>query len=249
MGLGRPCLLLKERRLKALPTDLCGHLYKEFDSRAIVPTVGGRVREWLQEIGLRKRDGEMLIAFVSIGGTCRCAIAKAITRGLLRRQKMAAHVRVESRGMQRPSLGSATTSGRRAVAAALGEDSLADHRPRNAGVCFLKDADLILAMDTYVLDEIQNVHLEYRGTAEEKTAIRDDIVGKSFLVTEFFGSSGNIRDPYPDDEDEESQQRYEGCVKTLRELIEPNMDRLWAYLRDKRPLNRAGNSRSSATQA
>lgn len=234
MALGRPCLLLKEKRLKALPSDLCGHLYKEFDSRDISRSVGIRVQEWLQEIGFRKRAGEKLIVFVSIGGTCRCAIAKAVTRRILEQRKEAAHIRIESRSIQRPDRASATKSGRLAVKSVLGEDLLADHRPRNAGVAFLCEADLILAMDTYVLDEIRNTHLECRGTADDQSAVQREIAAKSFLVTEFLGSKGNITDPYPDHEDPDSLQNYQKCVRDLQYLIEPNIDRFFAYFHDRR---------------
>jgi protein-tyrosine-phosphatase len=240
MALGRPCLLLKEKRLKALPSDLCGHLYKEFDSRDISRTIGNRTREWLQEIGVRKRSGERLIVFVSIGGTCRCAIAMAITRLLLEPRKEAAHVRVESRAIQRPDHDSAMKSGRLAVETVLGRDLLVDHRPRNAGAAFLQEADLILAMDTYVLDEIRNIHLEHRGPATDQSAIQREIAAKLFLVTEFFGSSGSVSDPYPDEEDPASVRKYEECVRNLRRLIEPNTDRLLTYLRDRRAAVRSG---------
>jgi len=99
----RRCLLLKEKRLKRLPTDLCGHLYKEFDSRNISATILGHMADWFQEQGVRKRDDEKLITFVSTGGTCRCAIAKAILGHLLGKTKpqfryrIAGHVGTESR--------------------------------------------------------------------------------------------------------------------------------------------------------
>lgn len=233
MALDRPCLLLKEKNLGALPSDLCGHLYKEFDSTDITQTIGTRVRDWLQETGARKRAGEDLIVFVSIGGTCRCAISKAVTLSLLERRKEAAHIRVESRAIRRPEYATAMKSGRLAVEKILGRDLLAGHRPRDAGVAFLHEADLILATDGYVLDEIRNIHLDHRGSAAGQAAIQREIAAKLFLVTEFFGASGDISDPYPDDEDEESAQRYEKCVRDLLHLIEPNADRILTYLQDR----------------
>lgn len=138
LALNRTCLLLKEKRLERLPTDLCGHRYKEFDSRDIAATVLGQVADWFQEIGVRKRDGEKLITFVSTGGTCRCAIGKAVLRHHLAKTKC--RVRVESRAISEPTLGLATQAARTAVRNITGEDLLKEHRPRRAGAGFLYEA-------------------------------------------------------------------------------------------------------------
>lgn len=132
----RACLLLKEKRLKKLPTDLCGHLYKEFDSRNITDTILSQVADWFQEIGVRKRDGERLIVFVSTGGTCRYAMAKALTLHRLGKAKQDFRIRVESRASSEPSLGSATRAARAAIHEITGADLLSDHRPRRAGPAF-----------------------------------------------------------------------------------------------------------------
>jgi nucleoid DNA-binding protein len=47
----KPCLLLKEKRLQALPTDLCGSLYKEFDIMNIEVSVQEAVSAWINDIG------------------------------------------------------------------------------------------------------------------------------------------------------------------------------------------------------
>ena len=43
----RRCLMLKEKRLPALPTDMIGRLYKPFDAFNIRSSVQQRVKEWL----------------------------------------------------------------------------------------------------------------------------------------------------------------------------------------------------------
>src|SRR5260370_22580816 len=50
----RDVVLLKERRLKRLPTDLYGHLYREFDSFNIRPTVLGQIADWFKSNDVRK---------------------------------------------------------------------------------------------------------------------------------------------------------------------------------------------------
>jgi hypothetical protein len=98
LALGRKCLLLKEKRLKRLQTDLCGHLYKEFDSRNTRPTLLAQMADWLKEIGARKRDGEKMVVFVSAGGTDRCAIGKSLLTHFLSKTKQSFRYRAESRG-------------------------------------------------------------------------------------------------------------------------------------------------------
>lgn len=231
----RDCLVLKEKRLKKLPADLCGHLYKEFDSRNITGTVVGQVADWLQEIGVRKRDGEKLIVFVSTGGTCRCAIAKAILGHLLGKTKPKFRYRLESRAMWEPSLGSATQAARTAVQKVTGADALEEHHPRRAGSGFLFEADLILAMDHGVLDGLLSAHCEYPGAEADRATVEQEIRSKSFLATEFFGSSGEVSDPYPDNGDNKSLKRYHDCAQFLSMLMSTGLDRLFEFLSRSAP--------------
>ena len=225
-ALRRQCLVLKEKRLKSLPTDLCGDVYKVFDFMNISATILTQVADWLKEVGARKRDQEALVVFVSRGGTCRCAIATAIVRQLVARTKNSERIRVESRAISRPVLGTVTEACILAVRNVLGADLLSDHRPRRAGVGFLFEADLILAMDAGVLHELENLHREYQGDAAERATVEEELRRKMFLVTDFFGTSGDIEDPYL----EGSVSAYEGCVSALQELIAPRIGSLSTYL-------------------
>lgn len=227
-ALKRQCLVLKEQRLKNLPTDLCGEVYKPFDSMNISATLLAQMADWFKEVGVRKRDQEELVVFVSTGGTCRCAIAKAIVRQLLARTKDSGRIRAESRAVHRPILRTGTKAGISAVKNVLGSDLLSDHRTRRAGVGFLFEADLILAMDARVLRELGNLYREYQGEAADMAAVEEELRRKMFLVTEFFGSSGNIEDPYID----QTVAAYEKCVNTLKRLIAPKINVLTAYLSD-----------------
>jgi hypothetical protein len=49
----RPLLLLKEQRMVALPTDVCGHLYKPFDSYSIATSVTSAVSQWIDDLRAR----------------------------------------------------------------------------------------------------------------------------------------------------------------------------------------------------
>jgi protein-tyrosine-phosphatase len=238
MALKRQCLLLKEQRLRGLPADLGGHLYKSFDSMDIRTTILGQVADWLKEVGVRKRDGEVVIVFVSNGGTCRCALAKAVTRSLLHPDKEWAEVRVESRAIGNPPQATAAKTAIRVAERALKQDWLSDHSPRRAGSGFLYEADLILATDRRVLDRLRNASDNYPGTEEDKALVRDEIRSKSHLLTEFFGGSGDVEDPWPDKKDKASSRRYEARVKEIQELISGHLSTLTDWLQ-RRPSNSA----------
>ncbi len=235
MALKRQCLLLKEQRLQGLPADLGGHMYKTFDSMDIRPTVLGQVADWLKEIGVRKRDREILVVFVSKGGTCRCALAKAVTNSLLHADKEWADVRVESRAIGSPSLPTAAKTAIRVAERRLKHDWLSEHRPRRAGSGFLYEADLILATDGRVLERIRNAFVDYPGTEEDKVLVRDEIRSKSHLLTEFFGGSGDVEDPWPDKADDASLRRYEACVRDIHQLISSHLSALRDWLHRRPP--------------
>lgn len=51
-GMGKNVLLLKDRTLKSLHTDLAGKLYKEFDTTNIEDTLPAQIEKWLKDKGL-----------------------------------------------------------------------------------------------------------------------------------------------------------------------------------------------------
>lgn len=235
LALGRKCLVLKEKRLKSLSTDLCGHLYKEFDSHNIRQSILSQMADWLQEIGVRKRDGEKMVVFVSAGGTCRCAIGKAILTHFLGKAKQPYKYRIESRAIWEPTLSCATQAARAAIQEIAGEDLLLEHRPRRAGPAFLFESNLILATDRAVLNAILASSNEYPGTEDDKLVVEEVLREKSFLATEFFGSTGNISDPWPDEGDAESLQRYRACAKFWADTISAQGERLPEFLSKSAP--------------
>jgi protein-tyrosine-phosphatase len=224
LALQRQCLLLKERTLPGLPVNLVGFLYKEFDGTNISASILGQVANWLREVGVRRRTDEKVIVFVSGGGTCRCAMSKAITQHLLVKYKN--ELRIESRAIGRPSRSSATDAAINVTTQSLGEDLLSDHRPRRIGVGFLYEADLILATDQGVLAKILDLHKLYPGSESDKKQVKAEIRGKSHLLTEFFDATGDVVDPWPDRGDDASKAKYQACMNTLYDLIEPRVDRL-----------------------
>jgi hypothetical protein len=56
-ALGRRCLLLKDKRMPRLPTDMCGKIYRDFDTSASDVTVSGEVAAWCEtDLGLTRID-------------------------------------------------------------------------------------------------------------------------------------------------------------------------------------------------
>jgi protein-tyrosine-phosphatase len=241
MGIERHCLLLKEKRLKRLPADLFGKLYKEFDSENVRATVLSEIADWLKQkqLGVRKQDHQKLVVFVSYGGTDRCAIAKAITNHLLVEAQFALdEIRVESRGAGNSYEPSAAATAVSVVQRRLGTDRLSSHQPRKAGPAFLFEADLILATDRIVLEKVRQAFQDYPGTESDQGLVRDEIQEKAFLLTEFFGGPGSgsaIEDPYPDKGDEESRRKYEKCFDDIFNVISPRFPVLEEFLERPEP--------------
>ena len=50
MAIGKRCLLLKERRMTRLPTDFCGHLYKDFDMFSIKDSISYQIESWMVDL-------------------------------------------------------------------------------------------------------------------------------------------------------------------------------------------------------
>lgn len=48
LGLRKRCLLLREKRLPKMPSDVVGHLYKPWDAFDAQTTVSRQVERWLQ---------------------------------------------------------------------------------------------------------------------------------------------------------------------------------------------------------
>jgi hypothetical protein len=52
LGMNKNVLLLKDKTLKSLPTDLTGELYKEFDTQCIEITIPPQIEKWLKDKGI-----------------------------------------------------------------------------------------------------------------------------------------------------------------------------------------------------
>jgi protein-tyrosine-phosphatase len=206
-------LLLKEQNLKSLPSDVTGHLYREFDAFNIENSVKYAVHSWLRDVGIAKSPDEKLILFMSHGGTCRCAMAKIILRQALRRRNLPFKMRVESVARWYGSSDSASHGAIKAIKNAYGEDLLCDHRVTRICPGYLRDADLILTMEKDLAEGIQCEHLP-----------------KIQTFNRFFrDSEEDLLDPWPDDVPE-APAKYKACLEDIRSAIVPNVDRITRFL-------------------
>jgi protein-tyrosine-phosphatase len=202
-------LLLKEKSLPRLHSDLIGHLYKEFDAHNIDSTVTKAALDWLRDIGIAKSSSEKLVVFVSLGGTCRCAMSKIVARKAFEGRTLPFSLRFESMAAAYGSSVQASTGARRAIQEAYSEDLLSSHRVMKRNIGIIEDADLILVMDE---------------------ALKHDLpTDKTFLISEFFGERGPVADPWPDS-GAGAEQRYHKCLSQLQSIIEPRANVLLSRL-------------------
>jgi protein-tyrosine-phosphatase len=207
-------LLLKETRLRTMPTDVAGHLYKTFDSSNLEGSVRVRILEWLQDIGIAKSSGDSLVLFVSHGGTCRCAMAKVALDQLLIGRELPYSLRVVSVAHAFGGVDRASQGARQAVLDAYGKDFLKRHRVTRRNDGLLADADLILVME----DKLKE------GLPSDKT----------FKFNDFLGLSGDVDNPWPEKGekhgDESVRLKYKNCMHHLQEAISKGADNILRYL-------------------
>jgi hypothetical protein len=100
----------------------------------------------------------------------------------------------------------------------------------------LFEADLILATDGQVLSKLLASFQRYPGTEKDRCLVRDEIKQKSHLLSKFFGGPAeDIEDPFPDNGDAQSQQRYEKCVDELYQRISGGLSALTEFLESDNP--------------
>jgi hypothetical protein len=101
----------------------------------------------------------------------------------------------------------------------------------------MKSPERIPYPDDLVLSKLRASFRNYPGTEADQCLVRDEIAGKSRLISEFFGgTSEDIEDPFPDSGDPESIQRYEKCVREMDERISSGFSALTDFLeRDDPP--------------
>jgi protein-tyrosine-phosphatase/nucleoside 2-deoxyribosyltransferase len=203
-------LLLKEKHLKTLPSDVVGYLYKSFDYYHVSNSIRPSVFEWLRDIGIAKSPTERVVLFISYGGTCRCAMAKVVFDQLLKGRHLPYSLRVVSVAYRFGGTNEASHGARRVIYDAYGSDLLEYHRVTRRNPGLLADADLILVREEKLRE----------GLPAEKT----------FAFNPFLGRDGDVANPWPDDEDEAAHSRYRDCMRQIRTAMDTGADRILSYL-------------------
>jgi hypothetical protein len=119
-------------------------------------------------------------------------------------------LRIESIAYAFGGANEASKGARRVVYEIYGSDHLEKHKVTRRSPGLIEDADLILVME----DKLGE------GLPAEKV----------FNFNEFFGLTGDVPNPWPDDEDEAAMLRYRDCVRHIRDVIDSRADRIIEYL-------------------
>ncbi|MCK7580077.1 MAG: hypothetical protein MZV65_33340 [Chromatiales bacterium] len=119
-------------------------------------------------------------------------------------------LRVESVAHAYGSSNEASRGARRAVFEQYGGDLLESHRVLKQNPGILEDADLILVMEEKLKEGLPPA--------------------KTMTFNKFFGASGDVPNPWPDDDDDAARARYRECMVYLRRQIEEHKDDLLAHI-------------------
>jgi protein-tyrosine-phosphatase len=157
--------------------------------------------------GLKKMspetDPDVDIYFISAGGTCRDPMAAAITKHLFEKSNYTGKIpNIHARALGPASKPKVSHGARMAIKSILGEDLLAGHYPNQLSKQDIERADILLVMDKSLLS---------RMVLPSK---------KTYLLKEFFGQKGDVKDPWPDGKDEATLKRYIETAKELKSVIE-----------------------------
>lgn len=175
-----------------------------------------QLNAYLEELFFRGPDnfgkhihqGEFVILFVSTGGTCRCAMANVVTRYLLSKDKTLEAIEAAQTGVRSISAGlfgqSEEFISHNAQTALFEKFGLqvAHHKTLRLTAPLRRRADIILAMD-----------------AALKKGIPSEVGSKVAVFSEFFGKSGDVKDPYGG-----SIQEYRKCLDQIHALLSSNID-------------------------
>lgn len=206
LALDRPVLFLANSELKGLPVDFSGHIFKTYALTSLNQTVKEAVKDWIaHDLSYYNYGRNRVIVFVSLGGTCRCVMAKGVLSQLLYEKKITG-ITVEAAAAGDPHHSTVSPSAIKVLEETGCDQWLIGHRPRKLSQ-FLQDrADLIIVL----------TDKGYLRTDDQHTKVITD--------ENLFGEQ--IINPYPDGEDEESLHRYRNSKMQLELAIQDNLDKI-----------------------
>lgn len=216
LALDRPVLFLVNESLAKMPVDLSGHIFKSYlGGGGLLESVRSSVRDWVEhDISYCDYGSKKLLVFVSLGGTCRCVMAKAILADRLSKEKIS-NVAVEAAAVADPHHPTISPSAVKALMEIGCESWISTHRPRKLCRFLQQRADLIIALT--------DASLSRTDKASSRVVMDEDVLGV------------RIENPYPDHDDAESLDRYRASRDQIVAAIDRNMYRLLEIL-DARPV-------------
>jgi len=156
-------------------------------------------------------SGQRLLIYVSSGGTCRDPMAKVITERLLEVHEPPFPIRVEACGLGPLSGREASLGARMAISNVYGTDLLAGHKTTLLDEALVARADLILVMSLTLLKVLPR-----------------EAGGKSFLLKDFLGASGDLKDPW--NLTGSPSAEYEQCCDEILRLLSAGLHRIVTFL-------------------
>jgi protein-tyrosine-phosphatase len=201
---GVPVLLLANKKLKSRPVDFSGRTFRPFDPEDIARTVHDVVSDWIEhDISYYSHEGKKLITFVSLGGTCRCVMAKAILSDRLQRKGVMTAV-VEAAAAADPVQTEISPSAVIALEEIGCGAWIEHHRPRK--MCqYLRDkSDLIIALTDSPI-----------GVTDSKKVVTDRVL---------FGAA--VPNPAPDNRDSASLKKYRDARIAIESAIDNHFDEI-----------------------
>ena len=203
-ALDKPVLILANRTIRRLPTDFAGHVFKQYDSGQVEKSIRAAVRDWLEhDISYFNYGKKKLVLFASLGGTCRCVLAKGILSQILHEKKIS-NVVVEAAAIIEPHHPTISPSARDVLKEVNCDHWIEHHRPRKLSRYLQNRADLIITLSDKPLP---------RASKRRTKVLSDlDILGE------------HVMNPYPDNHDEKSKKKYRRVRKILEKKITQNLD-------------------------
>jgi protein-tyrosine-phosphatase len=206
LALDRPVLFLANDRLQGLPVDFSGHIYKAYQGNggALAASTCSAVRDWIEhDLSYYDYSEKKLVLFVSLGGTCRCVMGKAILADLVDKNKIPG-LAVDAAAIADPHHATISPSALKAISETGRERWIDKHRPRKLCPYLQRRADQSIAL------------------TDRSLARRQDTATNVVTDRELFGTS--IPNPYPDNEDEASLNKYRAVRDQLDKLITEKFD-------------------------
>jgi len=205
-ALDRPVLFLLNQYHQKLPVDWSGHLFKVYRPANLASSITECISDWiLKDISYFDYGNRKVIVFVSLGGTCRCVLAKGLLSQMLHDAKIT-NIAIEAAAVADPHHATVSPSAIRALEEAGCESWLIGHRPRKLSSYLQNRADLIIAL------------------TDGGLARSPDSTEKVVTDVELFGRK--ITNPYPDTEDDESLSKYRATRSELVDALEGSVDEI-----------------------